>query len=196
MSLTEFLQSRGFHDFEGNSSNVPQQTQDLIHLTKRPNIHVMEIGFNAGHSAETFLQNNPLLDLVSFDLGDHDYITTSKSYIDATYPGRHTLILGGSRETVPRFIADNKDVKFDVIFIDGGHQYEIATADIENCFHLAHKDTIVMLDDTMFIDGWEKEWTMGPTRAWTEKTQNNKIRELVRRNYWIGRGMSWGKYLL
>lgn len=28
---------------------------------------------------------------------------------------------------------------------------------IENCFHLAHKDTIVMLDDTMFIDGWEKE---------------------------------------
>lgn len=34
-------------------------------------------------------------------------------------------------------------------------------ADIENCFHLAHKDTIVMLDDTMFIDSWEKKWTMG-----------------------------------
>jgi predicted O-methyltransferase YrrM len=153
----------------------------------------MEIGFNAGHSAETFLQNNPQLNLVSFDLGDHDYISTSKSYIDAT--GRHTLLLGDSRETVPRFIADNKDVKFDVIFIDGGHQYEIATADIENCFHLANKYTIVMLDDTIFIDGWEKEWTMGPTRAWTEKTHNNKIRELARRNYSVGRGMSWGKYV-
>lgn len=49
---------------------------------------------------------------------------------------------------------------------------------IENCFHLADKNTIVMLDDTIFIDGWEKEWTIGPR---TEKTLNNKISELARR---------------
>jgi hypothetical protein len=54
----------------------------------------------------------------------------------------------------------------------------IVCAFIENCFHLSHKDTIVILDDTMFIDGWEKEWTMGPRK---EKTQNNKISELARR---------------
>lgn len=46
------------------------------------------------------------------------------------------------------------------------------------CFYTYRKDTIVMLDDTMFIDGWEKEWTICPR---TEKTQNNKISELARR---------------
>ena len=30
----------------------------VIQLSSKPNIRVMEIGFNAGHSAEIFLKNN------------------------------------------------------------------------------------------------------------------------------------------
>ncbi len=202
MSLTEFLNIRGYYSFEGNSSENPYQTRDLIELTNnliqftnKPNLHVMEIGFNAGHSAETFLKNNTQLSLVSFDLGIHNYITASKNYIDHVYPDRHTLILGDSRETVPRFISENKDVKFDVIFIDGGHEYEIAKADMENCFHLAHKDTVVILDDTMFTNDWIQEWTIGPTQVWAEKIQTNQIVEFGHRDYCSGRGMAWGKYL-
>ena len=92
------------------------------------------------------------------------------------------MILGDSTLTVP-------------VFIDGGHEYEIAKQDIENCFHLAHKDTIVILDDTVFIKHWEKEWTVGPTQAWNENVEQNKILELKRENYGPGRGMSWGKYI-
>ena len=88
MSLTNFLNSRNFYSFEGYSQQVPQQVEDLINLTNKPNINVMEIGFNAGHSAEVFLQNNKELTLISFDLGTHDYVTTAKEYIDATYPNR------------------------------------------------------------------------------------------------------------
>ena len=156
----------------------------------------MEIGFNAGHSAEVFLQNNTELTLTSFDLGQHNYVTTAKEYIDTTYPNRHKLFLGDSRITIPIYLKNNKDTKFDIIFIDGGHQYEIAKADMENCFHLAHKDTIVVLDDTIFTKGWEKDYTIGPTRTWTEHLQQNKIIELNRKDYCIGRGMSWGKYIL
>jgi predicted O-methyltransferase YrrM len=192
----KFLNKRGFYSFEGYSQQLPEQVKDLIKLTNKPNINVMEIGFNAGHSAEVFLQNNKCLTLTSFDLGRHNYVMTAKEYIDATYPNRHNLILGDSRTTIPIYSKNNKDIKFDIIFIDGGHNYVIAKADMENCFHLAHKDTIVILDDTIFTQGWETDYTIGPTRTWIEHLQQNKIVELNRKDYCHGRGMSWGKYIL
>jgi hypothetical protein len=67
---------------------------------------------------------------------------------------------------------------------------------MKNCFHLAHKDTIVIVDDTTFTQGWEQGYTIGPTRTWTEHLQQNKIVELNRKDYCPGRGMSWGKYIL
>ena len=67
---------------------------------------------------------------------------------------------------------------------------------MKNCFFLAHKDTIIILDDTIFTKGWEQNWTIGPTRTWTEHLQENKIVELNKIDYCNGRGMSWGKYIL
>jgi len=196
MDITSFLKTKGFIHFEGYSQQVPEQVVDLIELTKKLNINVMEIGFNAGHSAEVFLENNKTLILTSFDLGLHNYVKTSKEYIDSVYPGRHTLIIGDSNVTVPEYSINNKDVKFDVIFIDGGHEYTIAKADLENCFKLAHKDTIVIIDDTIFKKQWVQHYTIGPTRTWTEHLEQNKIIEINRREYQPGRGMCWGKYIM
>jgi predicted O-methyltransferase YrrM len=196
MTITTFLNNKGFYSFEGHAQLNPPQVEDLITLTKKNNICVMEIGFNAGHSAEIFLQNNKELNLTSFDLGIHNYVKTAKEYIDITYPNRHKLILGDSTITIPIYLQNNKDIKFDIIFIDGGHDYEVAKKDMENCFHLAHKDTIVILDDTMFTKGWEQNWTIGPTRTWIEHLQGNKIVEINRKDYSPGKGMCWGKYIL
>ncbi len=196
MKITQFLKSHGFHEFEGYSQQVPKQIEDLLYLTNRPINNVMEIGFNAGHSAELFLENNPSMTLTSFDLGAHPYVSTAKYFIDTVYPNRHTLILGDSRVTVPDYSKKNPQTRFDIIFIDGGHQYDIAKKDILNCIKLAHHDTLVLLDDTMYTPAWEKNWTIGPTRAWIEQVQEGKIIEFFRRDYAPGRGMSWGKYRL
>lgn len=196
MNLSSFILSQGFTNFEGNCSTCKQEIEILIKLThtddEKP-INVMEIGFNAGNSAEVFLHNNNNLILTSFDIGEHDYVQSAKSYIDAVYPNRHTLILGDSRLTVPEFIKAN-NVKFDVIFIDGGHDYDIAKKDMENCMKLAHKDTIVILDDVVYTENLQCYWNAGPTRVWKEFVQDNKIIQIDKGEFNKGIGVAHGKY--
>ena len=196
MSIDLFLKEHGVTDYEGNIQNIFEQMSDLVSLTNKPYINVMEVGFNAGHSADIMLKHNSKLTLTSFDLGEHDYLLDAKRYIDSNYPSRHTLIIGNSVNSIPLFTKQNPFAKFDVIFIDGGHSYEIAKADIDNCFHLAHRDTIVILDDTIFTPDWEETWTIGPTRTWIDHVNNKQLIELCRKEYKPGRGMSWGKYMI
>ena len=196
MSIILFLNCRGFHFFEGYNQQSTQQIADLINLTNKPNINVLEIGFNAGYFTEVFLQNNKDLNLTSFDLGEHDYTTSAKEYIDITYPNKHILILGDSRITIPIYYKNNKDTKFDIIFINGNHNYKSTKANIENCFHLAHKDTIIILNNTIFTPELAKSYTVESTRNWVEHLEQKKMIELNKKDYYIGQGMSWGKYIL
>ena len=194
MTITQFLHSRGFHSFEGYSQQVPEQVKHLIQLSSASQMNIMEIGFNAGHSADIFLKSNPNLTLTSFDLGSHTYVMTAKEYIDAAYPNRHTLILGDSTVTVPKYINNNPDKTFDIIFIDGGHDYPIPKIDLENCKKLANKDTIVIMDDTYYTKDTDGDYN-GPTKTWIEYLNNGTITELKRADYPNTRGMTWGKYV-
>ena len=194
--LTSYLNNWGFYKFEGYSQQLSEQINDLINIIKPNSVNnILEIGFNAGHSADIILKNNPNAKLVSFDLGEWEYNMPAKEYIDDLYPGRHTLIFGNSITKVPEFTLNNPDMKFDVIFIDGGHSYFVANSDVINCSKLAHKDTIVALDDTMFTDKWVHPFNIGPNKTWTEHLNANKISEICRKDYCDGRGMAWGKYV-
>jgi len=181
---------------EGFTQEVPLQCESLKKIMNENRItQAMEIGFNAGHSADLFLKNNNNLQLVSFDLGQHKSVQTGKTYIDANYPNRHTLILGNSLVTIPEFIKKN-DVKFDLIFIDGGHDYNVAINDLYNCKNLAHSNTIVIMDDTVIKKESVRFYNIGPMKAWSEAKSKNIVHELGSEEYEYGRGQSWGKYII
>jgi len=194
MSLDTYIKNKGISVIEGYSQQIPWQIDDLKSLAKNAKT-IVEIGFNGGHSSELFLDLNPDSKIVSFDLGVYECVAVGKEYIDAKFPGRHTLILGDSMLTVPKYIQENPNVKFDFIFIDGGHDYSIAKADLYNCKHLATKDTIVAMDDTIFTCyEWIAFYNVGPSKSWKEGLENGLITQIHSNDYISGRGMSWGKY--
>lgn len=154
---------------EGFSS--PDQLMYLEWVVKRIGARTIgEIGFNTGFSSYAFLRAHPDTTVVSFDLGEHRYTRWAKWFIDRRFPGRHTLIYGDSRVTVPEYMRTGK--RFDLVFIDGGHDYEIAKADLTNMTGSGSGTAVVMDDLTPWTD-----WGSGPAKAWTEAVEGGVIRQ-------------------
>lgn len=194
MNLDTFLTNNGVHRVEGSITVCKEQVALLKELVVKPEVKsIFEIGFNAGHSSELFLESNTDCVVLSFDYGAHTTVTVGKRFIEERYPRRHMLILGDSTQTIPRYTGVEK---YDLIFIDGGHSLEVATADLANCRRFAHADTVVIMDDTNYTEGWERVWTSGPTTAWKNGVRDGLITELARAEFAPGHGMSWGKYVL
>lgn len=196
MSLSTYLSVNKITDYEGNSGQIPQQTYTLGQLCNSTDIKtILEIGFNAGHSADTFLAGS-LAHVTSFDLDERKCVSVAKQYIDIKYPTRHTLIIGDSTKTIPLYKTKHSDQTFDVIYIDGGHSEEVAYADLMNCKTLAHKDTIVIMDDVVLRSDQQRDWSIGPSKVWAQAMLGGMIQESQGEFYGPGRGMYWGKYKL
>jgi predicted O-methyltransferase YrrM len=190
MSLNDFLRENGVSELEGNCDQVPAQKQHIAEICFNKNIkNILEIGFNAGHSAEVILSANKGAKLTSFDLNIHSYTSVGKEYIDKKFPDRHVFVAGDSKETVPKH-----EGHYECFFIDGGHDYETAKADIENCKRLARPCAMVMMDDVVLppVDG--VEYSRGPTQAWIEAIQSGLITSVCHYRYGDTRGMAVGFY--
>lgn len=132
---------------------------------------IAEIGFNEGHSSFTFLHTRPDISVLSFDLGDHSYVPKAAAFIKNEFPGRHSLILGDSQQTVPDYSLRNPGDRFDLLFIDGGHQFKNAREDIQNMRGLAARNHVVIVDDYMP----NVKWGAGPAAAWDEAVRSGEI---------------------
>lgn len=185
---------------EGNSGEEGLSVQgEYIHDLPKKNslneLKVMEIGFNAGHSALFFLYGNSNVRMVSFDIGVHKYIEIGKRYIDQLFPQRHNLILGNSLKTIPAYTNQHPSEKFDIILIDGDHSYEGALEDIKNCKALCKSNTILIMDDVVHNDEFQRSWSEGPTKAWNSAIADGMVKELESYILKSGRGFAVGQYL-
>jgi predicted O-methyltransferase YrrM len=195
-TLDSYLTTSGLnvHKFEGHVNQVPDQATLVASYTAKSNVkNVLEIGFNAGHSSDVFLKSNDNITVTSFDIGTHNYLIYGKSYIDQKYPKRHKLIIGDSMESLPKFIT-NTDTKYDVIFIDGSYAYDVCYSDLINCKNLAHKDTIVIMDDV--TNAGNEAYNKGPSKAWKDAIAQKIILEDDHFEFNRWRGMSAGRYVL
>lgn len=124
---------------------LPKQ-QNLYSIAKVGN-KILEIGFNAGHSALLFLLSNPEAHLVCFDICWYKYTQPCFEYIRDNFKGRIELICGSSIYTVQSFINTNPGKTFDILHIDGSHDTTIANIDFFSCFELARNNSVIIWDD-------------------------------------------------
>jgi predicted O-methyltransferase YrrM len=168
--IEDAIAARRFTLREGSASI--EEIRFLSSVAQQRNAMVVgETGFHTGSSSIAFLKAGPKVTVVSFDIGRYGYVMLAKEIIDGKFPGRHTLIYGNSRKTVPAFKKSNPELRFDLVFIDGGHSYRVAKADIENMKLFATRDTRIIMDD---LTPW-LPWGKGPTRAWTEVIRNGLV---------------------
>ena len=172
--LHEFIRSKGQQVIEGHLN--PGQVEWVFlnqFIKQHPEISLIgEIGFNAGHSSQLFLDARPQTKVISFDIGYWPYVKTGKNYIDRFYPRRHELILGDSLVTVPLFHQKNPNTQFDLIFVDGGHSYECAKGDIENMRNLAKPSTFIVVDDMQ---------APAVAKAWEDSKNEGLVEEILRK---------------
>tara|TARA_Y100000389_G_C17465262_1_gene524900 strand:- start:2338 stop:2946 length:609 start_codon:yes stop_codon:yes gene_type:complete len=152
MSLDDFLYCVGYQKkdiVEGHTQHLGKKLYDPIlneEMFKNIN-NCVEIGFNAGHSADKILTLKKNINMISFDTMQHSYSCYGKIYIEEKYDDRHLMFAGTSQKTIPAFHKLHPNYKADLIFIDGDHSEKGAYLDIVNCKKLAHKDTIILIDD-------------------------------------------------
>ena len=136
--------------------SVVEQIQYFIQfLISKPEIKlILEIGFNSGSSAASFLSSRDDIKVISVDIGEHNYVNDCKRLIDMHFPGRHTLIIGDSKRVIPELNKAENKTSPDLIFIDGDHIEPTPLIDARNCIAMARLDTILIMDDTNLHTGW------------------------------------------
>ena len=111
---------------------------------------MLEIGFNAGHSASIFLHMLPKDSVfIPFDLCEHPYTNQCHDYLKSKFPQLKPLVEGDSMKTLPQFINENPSevATYDVIHVDGGHSQEVCVSDLNGAHILLKPGGVLILDD-------------------------------------------------
>ena len=172
-----------------------QQNKKIIYFNIKKNLNVLEIGFNAGHSAELFLYGNANSSVTSVDIGYWYYCKFGATYLTKKYPGRIKNIFKDSLLALnDNSFIDNGEM-FDFIYIDENHTYEYALNDILNCKKFSKPSTILVLDDVVIDETYRTNSNREPTKVWKELVSKNYISEIDYAHFKdINRGVAVGKY--
>ena len=107
--------------------------------------------------------------MTSLDFFDHSYASKCLKFTKDRYGDKFNYIVGDSKDTLDSLIKDSK--VYDLIFIDGCHEYSGVKSDLDRCLKLCHENTVIIMDDLVPFKKWGKD----VVKIWNEYIENNKI---------------------
>jgi len=110
----------------------------ILKLTRCKN--VLEIGFNYGHSAFTFMTVDTNLVYHSLDICKYEHTLVNADHLKVRFGDRFDFTKMSSHDLDPA-----KASEYDMIFIDGDHETEGMSKDLNLCIQAQPK--YILLDD-------------------------------------------------
>lgn len=192
--LQAHLKQKGhtYDGMEGHTATWLRKAATMRRLGSRPEVEiVLEIGFNAGHSALNWLTSNPRLRVVAFDMACNSYTLDAAAWMYEHFPGRFFLVAGPSALSVPSFADIVPELKANIIFVDGDHSLEGVRADfaavapfVNHTWHRVLVDDLASSDNGALVKRRPlpetHEWQRGLEAAWREQVETGVVEELYR----------------
>lgn len=127
----------------------PKRTHKRVNFysAARSKQRILEVGFNAGHSALLALSANDDAVYHGVDIFQNKYTEECARVMKRWFGDRFIISRGDSRDVLPAMYLEGV-VGFDLVHIDGGHGSNVCIADMANGIRLVAKDALLMLDDT------------------------------------------------
>ena len=205
---------------EGRSGQIAGQVRMHAELaSKRLAKTICETGFNAGHSAASWLRySHPRSKYFGFDAGRtfctspngsgvagcHVYPEVNSHDLKTLIPGgreRVNVIFGDSSKTVPKFAAERSRAgsgfACELVHVDGGRFGHVPHSDLWGFFRVSNRDTLLIMDDVDCTAAWCTQ----PNVEWKKAQQEGWVKQDGCRHYalWepgkFPRGFCWGRYV-
>ena len=159
---TTFMKNPNIFKRMGGIFSVEEQVKYYFRLAALPGVDtICDIGFNAGHSAITFLHSNPKATVISFDIAKLPWTLNSVTHVSRLYGDRFIFIAGDSQKSMES-IALNSSIIYgkrcDLVSVDGNHGR--AWEDITAAYKISRNGSYVIVDDYAFhmlkiLDAWK-----------------------------------------
>lgn len=118
-------------------------------LSSRNEPRILEIGIDRGVTLfpiVTFLarqKNEWSYYGIDVDVQEQAWLTIA--YMDQPIPQKTLLIQENSLQALPKFVHENR--KFDLILLDGDHNYHTVSRELDDIVHVLHDDGLLVIDD-------------------------------------------------
>lgn len=141
---SEFL-SRTMVESEGHIFPTEYTIEALKTIYKHTDAKsVLEIGFNAGHSAFTVLSLFDYVTYHSVDIAQYEHTEINAAALSDMFPERFSFEKINSQHLDTEVLS-----RYDMVFVDGDHSVEGASMDLQKCNEAGVK--WILVDDYQYI---------------------------------------------
>ncbi len=183
------IEMGGYRIYDGKGDHLIQSPEELLWTIKELKIiekknkfkSFLEFGYNIGMTNTILNKFFNFEKIVSVDWVGGDSISKESFYANLRF--KNFILLCG--DSCSKFINDQVvlNSKYDLIFIDGGHDYDVVKNDFELSLKTIEKNGTIVFHD---IASPSLE---GPKKLWNEIKNNYQTKEFVCKDYLIQYGV-------